>query len=192
MRQGGLVPGADVPLDARPADRVRLASRRRGEATLARECAALLRGADPFADPELVLFLGGLPAQRFLGPGDAELWPRVWAARGLLYAWHPDAGPAVVAGLADRAWRVREMSAKVVAVRELGAAADALIPLCTDEVPRVRAAAARALGLVGEAEHASYLRDLRDDEEPEVRRQAHRALDRLSVRLERDLTGPDL
>lgn len=65
--------------------------------------------------------------------------------RGLLHVYRPPAVAAVVAGLADDAWRVREMCAKVAREHEVGSAAEALHRLCADEVPRVRAAAERAL-----------------------------------------------
>ena len=50
------------------------------------------------------------------GPGH---WLRVWAARGLLYAWHGSARAAVESSLTDEAWRVREMALRVVAERGL-------------------------------------------------------------------------
>jgi HEAT repeat protein len=54
----------------------------------------------------------------------------------------------VIAALADEAWRVREMAAKVVARRRLGDALTAVAALQQDPVPRVRAAAARALAVL--------------------------------------------
>jgi hypothetical protein len=59
-----------------------------------------------------------------------EYWFRVWAARGLLYVWIPTAEPAVLAGLHDPAWRVREMCAKVARRRALGAPSRSL-PTCS-------------------------------------------------------------
>ncbi len=170
-----------------PADLVRAACRRWGERDVIERCAALLAGADPHADPELVEHLGGAHGRAYLTRGDHDYWPRTWAARAMLYAWDDRAQAAVVRGLGDSAWRVREMSAKVAMVREVGAAADALGALLTDPVPRVRAAAARALAVVGEAEHADGLRGLLSDPDPEVRRRADQSLRRLARRLDRDL-----
>lgn len=118
--------------------------------------------------------------------GAHAYWGRVWAARALLYAWHPMAVPAAVAALTDPHWRVREMAAKVCLRRELGEAADALAPLADDPVPRVRVVAARALAMVGEAEHAPALLALLDDPEPVVRHRAEQCLEVFSRRLDRD------
>jgi len=126
---------------------------RRGTAEVVAGCVALLRGQE--ADDELILALGcgnGLivihdgPKQR------NQYWRRVWGARGLLYAWVDDHGAvedlrtedALIAALADEHWRVREMAAKVIARRRIGAALGPLAALRNDPVPRVRAAAERA------------------------------------------------
>ncbi len=93
-------------------------------------------------------WLGGAHANALEArPQSRELdyFPRVWAARGLLYAWDPGAEAAVVAGLRDPAWRVREMCAKVARVRKIRAASAALERLQSDPVARVREAATRAL-----------------------------------------------
>jgi HEAT repeat protein len=161
---------------------VAAAVRRFGNAEVALRCAALLRGGE---DSELLPYLAG-PAVGLTG-GRVDYWPRVWGARGLRYAWDERAGPAVVDALTDRAWRVREMAAKVALQYELGEAAEALAALGADPVARVRAAAAAALAQVGEAEHADILRDLIEDSEPLVRRRAVRSLRILSRRLDREL-----
>jgi HEAT repeat protein len=88
------------------------------------------------------------------------------SGRGLCYAWHPAAAPAVVHALGDDAWRVRQRAANVCRVREIGESAEVLAGLLTDPVPRVRAAAARAVAVVGEAEHAPPLRRLLTDADP--------------------------
>jgi HEAT repeat protein len=75
----------------------------------------------------------------------------------------------------------------VCRVRELGEAAEPLIPLLADSVPRVRAAAARALAVVGEAEHAPPLRRLLADDDPQCRARTAQALRTLARRLDRDL-----
>ena len=51
---------------------------------------------------------------------DQRYWLRVWAARGLLWAWDDTAIEAVRSGLRDPAWRVREMCAKVIARHAVG------------------------------------------------------------------------
>ncbi|HEY1176761.1 MAG TPA: hypothetical protein VGF17_11430, partial [Phytomonospora sp.] len=84
----------------------------------------------------------------------------------------------------------REMSAKLVRLREIGEAADALADLTGEDrepVARVRAAAARALGAVGEGEHAPALHIAEDDVEAAVRVAAGQGLRELRRRLDRDL-----
>jgi HEAT repeat protein len=103
----------------------------------------------------------------------------------LLYTWDDSAEPALISALADDEWRVREMAAKVVRRRELGASADQLTTLADDEVARVRVAVARALGRVGEGEHAEALLMLAEDPEPNVAGAAASALEELSLRLDR-------
>jgi HEAT repeat protein len=58
----------------------------------------------------------------------------------------------VVEGANDLSWRVREMSAKVVAKRHLDDAHDSMTVLLDDDVARVRAAAERALIRLVESE----------------------------------------
>jgi hypothetical protein len=77
-----------------------------------------------------------------------DYWPRVWGARGLRYVWLDYAELPLVAALRDPAWRVQEMAAKVAALRELGRAAEQLVPLIDSDVSRVRVAALRALGVI--------------------------------------------
>ena len=171
-------------LAARPVDRISALVELVGADAVVDWCVDLLRGGDPEAAEALPLsWLGGRSATGWT----QDYWPRVWAARGLLHAYRPQAEPAVVAGLSDDSWRVREMCAKVVRAHELGSAADELAPRCADEVPRVRAAAVRAIAVVGEAEHADAVRDCLDDPEPSVRTAAAGALRALSRRLDRPL-----
>jgi len=77
--------------------------------------------------------------------GGPDYWLRVWAARGLLWAWDDSARPAVLRALGDEAWRVREMAVKVLARHDVGAAVGPISGLRSDPSARVRAAAARAL-----------------------------------------------
>lgn len=112
-------------------------------------CVALL--ARQHTDDELVFAIGG-PGARSVLDGSQQYWLRVWAMRALLYVWEDTAGPAVLAGLADESWRVREMAAKVIARRQLGEALAALARLGDDPVVRVRTAAARALAILTAAQ----------------------------------------
>jgi hypothetical protein len=124
-----------------PRESVEAECGRRGTAAVVAGCVALLDRRR--VDDALVFALGGPAASSILGGGQ-QYWLRVWAARALLYAWDETAVPAVVAALADEAWRVREMAAKVAARRLLGEAVEALAALGDDPVARVRRAAERA------------------------------------------------
>jgi hypothetical protein len=115
-------------------------------------CLELLAGGA--ADPDFLLALAGPGAEQVISGREGGLggyWPRVWAARGLLYAWDDRATPSVVEGTRDEAWRVREMALKVIARHELGEAIDAVAALQDDPVARVRAAAERALVILTSA-----------------------------------------
>ena len=79
------------------------------------------------------------------------------------------------------------MAAKVVRQWELGDAAEALIPLVSDDVPRVRLAAVRALARVGEAEHAEPVRAAAHDPDRSVAAAAEQSLTQLARRLDRNL-----
>ncbi|MEV0644214.1 HEAT repeat domain-containing protein [Phytomonospora sp. NPDC050363] len=179
---------------AHPRELVGGAALRFGPAVVAGWCADLMTGRAEPEDPGLppLTWLGtgaGWELGRTPPPDEDRYWPRVWGARGLLYVWIPEAAPAVLSGLGDRAWRVREMSAKLVRLRELGEAAELVAELAgpEEQTPRVRAAAARALGAVGEGEHAEILHDAEEDPDPAVRRAAGLALAELRRRLDRDL-----
>jgi len=109
-------------------------------------CVDLLQGRE--VDDALVLALGGPPAEYVLGGGAGGrngYWPRVWACRGLLYAWEKGAAPAVVQATGNNAWRVREMAAKVIARHRIEDAIGAVVGLQDDPVTRVRAAGERAV-----------------------------------------------
>jgi hypothetical protein len=188
-----VVPSA-AELAASPRDRTAMACAAYGSEVFAHWCADLLAGRAGYEDPDRpsITWLGGRHAVAELRRGPLaergqDYWPRVWAARALLYTWVPDAAPAVQRALTDTAWRVRELAAKVARLRELGEAADVLAALAHDPTGRVRAAAIRALGAIGEAEHAPAIRAGADDAEPAVRHAAERALAELRDRLDRDL-----
>ena len=120
--------------------------RLRGTSAVVAGCIDLLHGRE--VDNALIVVLGGPLAELVLtghAGGKRGYWPRVWAARGLLYAWDDRATEAVIAATADDAWRVREMAAKVVARHLVGDAFDAMTRARGDPVERVRAAAERAL-----------------------------------------------
>jgi hypothetical protein len=99
-------------------------------------CLDLLAGRE--ADPVMVDVLGGEPARAYAD----TYWGRVWAARGLLWAWDDRALQPLRGALADEHWRVREMALKVVARHGLDVDPT---PLLADPVARVRAAAQRCV-----------------------------------------------
>jgi len=175
-----------------PAERVTHACERWGDDEVVQRCAASLRlrPADRVTGDllDLAMVLGGLRERAWLAsgkpPGNAY-WARVWAARALRYVWRDSASAAIVNALHDEQWRVREMSAKVVADYEVADSADRLVALLDDDVPRVRKAAVFALATVAEGEHADAIRALLDDAHPAVARAAAAALATLSGRLDR-------
>jgi hypothetical protein len=129
-----------------PRQRVELECARRGESAVVTGCVALLRGQD--VDDGLLFALGGPAASIVIHDSPRQrnqYWRRVWGARGLLYAWMPEAAGAVITALSDEHWRVREMAAKVIAKRTIGDALPEVTTLREDPVPRVRAAAGRAI-----------------------------------------------
>ncbi|MGP9536646.1 HEAT repeat domain-containing protein [Brachybacterium sp. AOP43-C2-M15] len=181
---------------ASPRDRARAAAQALGARELARWCAEILSGSLDLTDQDLhdPRWLAGRAWTAWGDPTTwssrgLDLWPRAWAARTLLHAWDPVAAHAVVTGLRDEAWRVREMCAKITARHELGAAA----PECarrvgTDEVPRVRGASLRALAAVGEIEHVPAVHAGLRDQDPSVVRAAEKALEGMEARLDRPLS----
>jgi len=149
-----------------------------GQATVVGLALELLDGAA--GDPVVLRYLNGISDTSSW----AAYWPRVWGARALLYVWADDAGPAVVAGLKDPAWRVAEMCLRVGVRRELAEGCDEAVRLAEHRLPRVRGNAARLLGLAGEREHLDAVERLLTDEDEAVRRHAARALERLERRLD--------
>jgi hypothetical protein len=128
-----------------PRESIELECARRGTSEVVAGCIGLL--ARQAADNGLVFAIGGPAARSVLGGGQ-QYWLRVWAARALLYAWDDMAREAVLDALADEAWRVREMAAKVVARRLIGEALAVTAELRQDPVRRVRLAAERATAIL--------------------------------------------
>lgn len=129
-----------------PRQSIEIECQRRSEKLVAEDCVAILE--DRGIDEATLLVLAGPAAAAVLAGewgGLGGYWPRVWALRGLLYAWDPGAVDAVIKGASDSHWRVREMAAKVVARRRLDDGLEAMVLLADDDVARVREAAARAL-----------------------------------------------
>jgi len=127
-----------------PRARIEAECARRGKDAVVADCIALLRGK---TDLQLLQSIVGAGWQKYFDGKEHHdtYWFRVWALRGLLWAWDPKATKYVVAALSDEAWRAREMAAKVVARHRVGRAAAAVAECRDDPVPRVRAAAERAL-----------------------------------------------
>jgi hypothetical protein len=124
---------------------------RRSRSAVVHDCIALLE-SKPF-DPEFLLALGGPPARVVLEGGAGGIdgyWPRVWAARGLLHVWDDSATDVIIAATSHDHWRVREMSAKVIARHRVRSAIDAVVGLMDDGNARVRTAARRAFAVVAE------------------------------------------
>lgn len=115
-------------------------------------CITLLDGED--GDPELVYALGGPPARWAVtgGVSGPAYWLKVWAARGLLYAYDESAAGPIMNALSDEQWRVREMAAKVCGRRRIEEALSQLSLLARDPKPRVQRAAERALDQITRAE----------------------------------------
>ncbi len=124
---------------------------RRGRTAVIHDCIALLDSKR--VDPDFVRVLGGPPAEVVLEGGEGGIdghWPRVWAARGLLHVWDDSATAAIITATLHERWRVREMSAKVIAAHNVRPAIDAVVRLMDDENARVRAAARRAFAAVAD------------------------------------------
>ena len=158
--------------DDTPASRVADAISSLGEDGVVERAIALLAGFN--VGEEFLLVAGGTHAQGLLDGAPPLYWPEVWGARVLLYAWNDTAADAVLAGLQNQAWRVREMCCRVAAARGLPAV-EYLHELLTDDTARVRAAAARALGAVGSGADVDVLANLFRDPEIDVRRAAQQA-----------------
>lgn len=124
---------------------------RRSRQDCVRDCVAILNGES--VDGDFLRVIGGPSAEIVLdgrAGGLGGYWPRVWAARGLLHVWDNTAITAIIGASTHDSWRVREMSAKVIARHHVGTAIDAVVALLDDDNARVRAAASRAFAVVAE------------------------------------------
>ena len=159
----------EIRLEDPLATRLALAVERYGEDGLVKLAVGLLGGRNE--GEEVLLYLGGRHARGILDGAPALYWPEVWGARALLHVWDDSAASAVLDGVQNQAWRVREMCLKVCAVRVLGDSA-LLKRRLTDENARVRAAAAHALAAVGTTDDLPLLEPLLHDPDKDVRRAA--------------------
>ena len=169
---------APIPVDAPIERRIALAVERWGEAHVVAKAIELAGGVH--VAEEYLLVVGGDHAQDILEGAPVLYWPELWGVRALLYVWDDSATDAVVGALHNQAWRVREMAARVSAVRGLPVSA-VLTGLLEDETPRVRAAAARALGALGD--DVDVIRPLLKDPEIDVRRAAQQGMDGVRARV---------
>ena len=144
-----------------------------GETSVVLRARSLLEGG--YEGEDFLRVVGGPHADGILAGAPSLYWPELWGARALNYVWSDAAAPAVIAGLGNQAWRVREMCAKVAALRSI-AAPEALTALTKDDHARVRAAAARALAASGDASTEGTLEGLLRDPDKEVRRTAQQSL----------------
>jgi hypothetical protein len=165
----------DLPIEKRLAAAVELY----GEAGVVKRSVSLLAGNNEGED--FLLYVGGEHAKGILDGAPVLYWPELWGTRALLYVWDDSAVAAVRAALGNQAWRVREMGARVAAVRGLELV-PALTELLTDEVARVRAVAARAIGDVGTLAEVEAMRPLLKDVDIDVRRGAQQGIDALRSR----------
>lgn len=170
----------DIPLDLPTAERIQAAVAHYGEDVVSANAVTLLRAKN--AGKDFLLYAGGRHALGILEGAPALYWPELWGARTLLYVWNDSAAPYVVVGLTNQAWRIREMCARVVMLRELQVAPK-LVRLTTDEVPRVRSAALTALAAQGTVEHLDTIAERLRDPDKEVRRTARAARETLTARL---------
>jgi hypothetical protein len=137
-----------------PRQSIELECARRGRDALIDGCIALLEGRDSEVDDGLVMALAGPTGHRVLtgeSRADGAMWKRVWGTRGLLWAWEPRATAALDIGLADEAWRVREMAAKVARRHLVGDLIPRLVALQNDPVKRVRLVANDAVRQITDA-----------------------------------------
>jgi len=164
--------GATPPIEQRIAAEVAA----HGEEQVVTRSVSLLAGNNE--GEEFLLVVGGEHARGILDGAPVLYWPELWGTRALLYAWHESAEPAVIAALGNRSWRVREMAARVAALRSV-ALDDATV--LADDHPRVRAAAARAFAAT--ATDPGPLQALLNDSDIAVRRAAQESIAAIRARV---------
>lgn len=175
-----LIPNPNIPLDLPTGERIQAAVDHYGVDTVLRNALRLLRGND--AGKDFLLYAGGRHALGILDGAPRLYWPELWGARVFTHIWDDAAAPAVIAGLTNQAWRVREMCARVILVNSVPAA-DQLVALTTDDNARVRIAALRALGAQGTAEHLDTFKPRLSDRDKSVRPIAQQSRDAIRARL---------
>ena len=120
----------------------------RGRDAVIDGCIALLEASSGCVDGDLLVALAGPGARRILSGesrADPEPWIRVWALRGLFWAWDERAAGALGDALGDKSWRVREMAVRVVRRHVVRGYTEVIIRLRDDPSARVRATATDAL-----------------------------------------------
>jgi hypothetical protein len=135
-----------------PKQSILLECERRSRDEVIDDCLAILTGHA--VDEHVLRVLGGPAAESVLEErygGVGGYWPRVWAARGLLHVWDDRATDAVIVAATQPEWRVREISAKVIARHHVSPAIDAVVTLLDDENARVRVAANRAFRVIADS-----------------------------------------
>lgn len=149
-RIGAYRPGMAQPLQplargALPRDLASGAAEVFGSDRVVEWCEELLAGRVSAGETEWpdIAWLGGTV-------GWQPYWSRVWGARGLMHIGPPARPDIVFDALDDEAWRVREMSLKVVRRHGLDDPAGRVELLVRDPVERVRIQAWTALGLAGD------------------------------------------
>src|SRR5271170_7301265 len=113
-----------------PKQSIAIECERRNRDAVVNDCIAIL--SDQRADAEFLRVIGGPSAELVLEGREGGIdgyWPRVWAARGLLHLWDDAATDAIIEATTHTSWRVREMSAKVVARHHVMPAIDAVVTL---------------------------------------------------------------
>jgi HEAT repeat protein len=120
----------------------------RGRDAVVDGCIAILEDNASEVDDTLIVALGGPAAHRILSGesrADPHVWKRVWAVRGLLWAWDDRACVSLGSALTDRSWRVREMAVKVARRHLVGEQLATIATLQDDPVARVRTVAVDAV-----------------------------------------------
>lgn len=168
-----------VPTELPIEKRIAAAVAELGEPTVVLRALSLIAGNNE--GEEFLLVVGGDHARGILAGAPVLYWPDLWGTRALLYVWDDSATDAVTAALHNQAWRVREMAARVAALRGLEVV-PVLVGMLGDEHPRVRAAASRALGALGSLENVDDIRPLLKDPEIDVRRGAQQGIDAIRSR----------